>query len=68
MIKAIIALLFMFLGGYGFIWWHEALGSSGGPDMGRSAIQYIIPYFITSVIFLIGLFFGIQSAKRFAQR
>ena len=68
MIKGILSLLLMLLGVYGLFWWHEVLWSSGGPDIGRSAFQYIVPYFITNVILFIGFFSGIKSVRKMAQR
>jgi hypothetical protein len=56
MIKAIIGLLLCILGGYGWIWWNKTLKGMGGPDVGRSVAQYDVPYFITGVVLLIGLF------------
>jgi hypothetical protein len=35
---------------------HKTLKGMGGPDVGRSVAQYNVPYFITSVLLLMGLF------------
>ncbi|RXT06987.1 hypothetical protein [Ammoniphilus sp. CFH 90114] len=68
MIKGFLGILFALLGACGLFWWHEVLWSSGGPDEGRNVIQYITPYFITSVILFVGLYFFIRSVNKFIRR
>jgi len=53
--KGILGFFLIVLGAYGLFYWHHTLWSSGGPDIGRSSLQYITPYFITCSILFIGL-------------
>ncbi|MFC4560052.1 hypothetical protein ACFO3D_17985 [Virgibacillus kekensis] len=66
--KTILGVLLALLGGYGLFWWHQVLWASGGPDIGRNTIQYLAPYFVTSVILFVGIYIGAKSFYKLVQR
>jgi hypothetical protein len=68
MSKFLVRAVFIFIVGYILFWWHESLWSSGGPDINRNPIQYILPYVVASFIIFIGLIPFLKTVKQLIKR
>ncbi|QOR68110.1 hypothetical protein IM538_08375 [Cytobacillus suaedae] len=64
MTKGILGVLLTVFGGFGLWWWNNALWSSGGPDGGRSVIQYVVPYLLASIILFVGIYLCVRYVRK----
>jgi hypothetical protein len=64
MSKFFVRTTFILVGGYILFWWHESLWSSGGPDINRNPVQYILPYVVASFIIFIGRIPFLMTVKQ----